>query len=277
MSRSRVGLTLGLAVLVGALLGWAAFRLAGPLPLASADPSPPVSVPPATATASPTPTPTPTASPTPTPSPTPSPTSSPTTKAAKPARPVRTTAPRPPTAAPPSVSTPPPFTVAALLPAAQFREFGWGEASVTQSWNDLPSEQITYCTEVTSNDGPIEAAYAARYQGESTTAAETVVRFESTAAARTAVQGLIGRIGACEPPDGESAGLAAERMAAPAPDGISELYLWNTTGPPTVEGVVGLARAGDRIALVSLESETTDPVQTTQVGALMLAAGQRLR
>lgn len=267
MTRSRVWLTLGLAVLVGALVGLTVFRLAGPLPLATAQPSASASAP----TAS-----TPSVSPTPTPSPSPTPTPSPTPKATKSAKPARTTA--PPAKAPsPSVSTPPPFTVAALLQPAEFRDAGWGEATVTQSWNDLPSEQITDCTEITADDGPIEAAYAARYQGLSTTAGEQVVRFESTSAARKAVQAMIKRIAECEPAGGEFAGLASERMEAPAPDGISELYLWNTTGPPTVEGAVGLARADDRIALVSLESETTDPVQTTQVGALMLAAGRRLR
>lgn len=267
MTNSRVWLTLGLAVLVGALIGLTVFRLAGPLPHAAAGPSTPASVPPTPATASPTPT--PTASPSPTPSPTP--------KATKSAKPARSTAAPPPKTPSPSVSTPPPFTADALLQPSEFEERGWGSATQTQSWNDLPSEQITSCTEVTSADGPIEAAYAATYEGLSTTAGEMVVRFESSAAARKAVQDLIGRIGECEPAGGEFAGLAAARMKAPAPDGISELYLWNTTGPPNVEGAVGLARAQDRIALVTLRSEATDPVQTTQVGALTLQAGRRLR
>lgn len=265
MSHSRLWLTLGLAVAVGLFAGFAIFRIAGPLPFAAGQPSTPSpSAPPATSAS---PSPTPTASPSVTPSPTP--------KATKSAKPARTTA--PPRKAPsPSVSTPPPFTEAALLQPAQFSEHGWDNATQTRFWDGFADEQITACTEVTAADGPVESAYAATYAGNLTVGAETVVRFTSTAAAEKAVIGLLDRIDVCVPAGGESTGLKSQPMTPPAAEGLDELYLWNTTGEPNTEGVVGLARAGDRLALVSLTSDETDPAETTEVRPLMLQAGRRL-
>jgi len=263
MRHTGLWLTMSLAVVVGVVAGVALFTGVGPIPLpnrpasTSRVPSDP---------ASESGTPSPRAS-----------SSAPPSASSSPSRSESGTRTATPSAAT-SATSEPPFTARALLQPAEFLERGWGSATVSKTWTQIPPVQVTSCAAPADGDGAIVAAHAATYRGRSTTAAEVVARYDTEKAAQDAVQTLIDRIAECaDPADGEP-DLTVEPMQVPDPDGISEVYLWNTTGPAgtSTEGAIGVARAGDRIALLSMVSTTTDPVGTTKVGSLVLQAGRRL-
>lgn len=178
----------------------------------------------------------------------------------------------------PRQSSAPPFTKLALLQPADFLARGWGAALVDGTWDDFPPDQITSCTEIEAKDAHRVAAYAAVYRKKSTTGTEIVVRYANEATARTVMATVIERIAACaEQPTGDP-DLAVNALAAPDPAGVSEIHLWRTTGVAgsTARGVVAIVRAGDRIALLTMISLTTDPIVDTEYASLALAAGRRL-
>lgn len=269
MRRGGVVTTMIAAVVVGLLAGVVLFTQVGPVPLAIGRPTGGPSGPSSTAAPSPSASPS-AAAPTPSTS---SPTPTPSTSA--------------PSSPEPSAPTPsdPAFTVRALLQPEEFQTVGgWGTTSLVDSWQGLPPEQVTSCTEPAGADGERVATHSAVYRGRSTTGAEVVIRYADADAAEVAVSRMIERITACaDQPDGDPE-LTVTDLPAPDPEELSEVYLWDTTAvvkKGTAQGAIGIARAGDRIAFLTLISLSTDPVggkkkATTDLDALLLQAGRRL-
>lgn len=253
MRRWQRGLFVVLAVVVGAATGVVLFSTVGPIPLrptASGDPTSsgmPSSDPTSHDTAS---TPAPKRLVTPTPAPDPS---------------------------------APPFTELALLQPENLDEHNWHETQLGETWDWLPRRQITSCAQMSPTDGQPVEAYAATYEGRVTTAAEIVVRYPHESAAREAMQRLSDRIDACADSPQDQPQLEAESISPPREEDAIEVVLWQTTAAEgEAQGVVGIARADDRLAFLSLLSpkpgstEVLDPLESTYVDALYVYAGRRL-
>lgn len=157
----------------------------------------------------------------------------------------------------------PPFTIKALLQPADWTERGWGSAEITGSLDRLPGESVTGCAD-TSGWGELEpVAFWATYQGDQTEAGEVVARFadadEATKAAAQAVDGIYacGGVSGDHEPDGVEGG-------------------WWETETETGRAVLAVTRSGDRVMVLSMESATSDPAETTDVDSLVRQATARL-
>lgn len=275
MRRTGTWATLIGAVLIGVLAGVMLFARVGPLPISTAQPSGPSS-PDSAGPSRPGPSSPPPSSADPSDSP-----SSPSTPA------VSSPPASPSPSDTPSGSTPsePPFTAKALLQPSEFEEFGtWGRTTTVRTWDGVPPDQVTSCTEPDDGEGRQVAAHAAVYRGKSTTAVEIVIRYADEETAKAAVIRMLDRVDACADQPAGDPDLTAEMIQAPDPDELSASYLWDTTGADgsTAQGAIGIVRAGDRVALLTLISLTSDPVGTTKekgttdLGPLLVQAGRRL-
>lgn len=268
MRRSEVRVALGLSVVLGVIIGAVLHNQLGPI--TSAGGSPPPS--PGTSRSA---TPTPSAQPS---SPTPTASSAPASSA-------------PPSSAPespdPSEEDGPPFTHDALLNADHLIEHGWESAGPVDDWDGVPPEQITACAHLASDD--VVEAYAAKLDGtaegdQPIASAEVVMRFADVETAEGALAELVRQVNACESaPPGEST-LEPTRLDPPDPDDkVDEAVVWSAEGENgQVLAAIGVARADDRVALLSLSAfgkdgaEPVDPLGTTDFFELTVYAGRRL-
>lgn len=173
----------------------------------------------------------------------------------------------------------PPFTERALLLPGEFQDRGWVSAQVVDHADDVPVPAITPCTTIDRGADGLVAAYASTYASARTRAAEVVVRFDSVGRAKDTFTTLREAVTHCAdspPASGRRVRVGEEHRAGPS--GVSDLRWWTTrplTGGAT-RGVIGLVRAQDRLLLISLDSEISDPAQTTQIESLLTQAGRRL-
>lgn len=198
---------------------------------------------------------------------------SPSAPTARPSAP--TSSPSVPTSSP---AAQPAFTRLALLTPQEFLQRGWGAARLVDRFAQIPSPAITPCAAVQPDQEGVRAGYAATYASERTEAAEVVARFDTVSRAENTFRELRAAVAGCA--DASVAGDRVRVVAAhhPDPGGISELRWWNTQaldGGPA-RGVVGVVRVDDRIAVLSLRSDVTDPADTTRIESLLVRAGRRL-
>ena len=257
-------MALGLSVVVGVIVGVVLFTQLGPFPSAGDGETPgPGASPSAIPTESP---------------------------AADPSSPPPSSPPPPTTEPNPTDSSDPDpaFTEAALLNPDHLLERGWETAGIINNWEDLPPDQINQCAQLSAEDGVVDA-YAATMDGtaegeQPISSAEVVMRFPDEATAETAMAELVRQVNACESaPPGES-NLTSTRLDPTDPDPkVGEALVWSAEGGDgQVLAMIGLARAGDRIALLSLVSfgkdgvPPLDPLGSTDVFELTVYAGRRL-
>lgn len=157
-----------------------------------------------------------------------------------------------------------PFTNKALLQTDEFRRYGWGSATVTDSYQTPPDTDLTGCGGFTDDEPGLAAAYGASYRGEQSTAHEVVARFDSVAEAKQKSEELHQSAADCS-------GVGS-RQDIP---GVENGHWWPRTVGDT-RGVVAVCRDGDRLLVLSVTSETSDPVQTTQIPELLRRATERL-
>lgn len=250
-----VGLALGLAALVGILIGVVLFNQVGPFPLLTSGPSTGTSSPPDNSGSTTPEVPSPGAV-------TPSPDESPSDD---------------------SDPSDAPFTKLALLQPENFDQHNWKSTKVLDTWEEEPSTQITSCTDLPIKGKQPIAVYAARYEGRVTIAAEIVARYPTEKAAKAAVERLTNQIKECDDRAETEPELTTKKVSEPDATQDIDVTIWSTSSDDdSTLGVVGIARAGDRLALLSLVSpgpgsaEVVDPRDTTYVDALYVYAGRRL-
>lgn len=178
----------------------------------------------------------------------------------------------------PSPSHGPAFTRLALLGPQNFLERGWGSARQIDEYDRLPPAAITPCTTVRSGQDGLRVGYAATYASERSGAVEIVARFEDEQHATSAYDGMRADVAGCA-----DSSTAADRVRItdshqPRSAQITEMRWWNTRPLQrgSARGVIGLVRVDDRVALISLRSDVTDPAETTQITSLLTEAGRRL-
>jgi hypothetical protein len=200
--------------------------------------------------------------------PTPTPTSTPTSS---------TNAPRPSA----SAATPldePAFTTLSLLTPREFLERGWGAARLVDRFDQIPSPAITPCVTVPPGTEGLRTGYAATYASERTEAAEVVARFDTSADAADEFDAMRATVAGCADASAPTGRLRMVAAHHPTPTGTSELRWWNTRplddGP--ARGVLGLVRVDDRVAVLTLRSDVSDPAKTTKIESLLVQAGRRL-
>lgn len=256
-------MALALAVVVGVIVGVVLFNRLGPFPSPSGQESPASGSPSPSAAPTDSPTSTPSAEPTPSPSPTQSDEESPDDPA-------------------------PPFTQDALVSPEHLLERGWETVRPVNQWDGLPPDQITKCTAITADDGVIDA-HAATIDGtaegeQPISSAEVVARFEDEATAEKVMADLVRRVNACSSaPPGESTMTPGQNDHPDPDDKVDESVLWPAEGEGGQSlAMIGLSRADDRIALITLGSvgkdgaEPLDPFGSLDVFELTTYAGRRL-
>lgn len=261
-------MALGLSVVVGVIVGVVLFNQLGPFPSGDGSKSPG----PGTS-----------ASATPSGSSSPDPSSPPPSS--------------PPPSSPPAGEEPSPtdsadadpaFTQDALLSIDHMIENGWESAGPVDNWDALPPEQITQCAQLGSDDQVVDA-YAATIDGlaggdKPISSAEVVMRFPDTETAEEAMADLVRQVNACDSaPPGESTLTPGSPEHPGTDDKVDDTVVWSAEGEDgKALAVIGLARADDRIALLSLSSfgkdgaEPLDPKESADIDALTIYAGRRL-
>lgn len=182
----------------------------------------------------------------------------------------------------------PPFTQGALLTIDHLLESGWESGGPINNWDGLPPTQITQCAQLSSDDQVIDA-YAATIDGvaegeQPIFSAEVVMRFPDTETAEQAMAKLVRQVNACDSaPPGESTMTPGSPEHPGTDDKVDDTVVWSAEGEDgKALAVIGLARADDRIALLSLSSfgsdgtEPLDPKESADVNALTIYAGRRL-
>jgi hypothetical protein len=146
------------------------------------------------------------------------------------------------------------------------------------SFDELPSPAITPCTTVDPDRRGVVAGYAATYASDRTSAAEVVARFDSADQAGDAYSELRAAIAGCADASSSPNRVRITGSHHPGVSGIDDLRWWNTRPleEGAARGVIGIVRVGDRIALLSLSSNLSDPAETTQIESLLTQAGRRL-
>jgi hypothetical protein len=166
----------------------------------------------------------------------------------------------------------------ALLQPGDFLERGWGSARQVDEFDRLPSSAITPCTTVEPGQDGLRSAFAATYASQRSGAAEVVARFDDTRRAEGAYDGMRAAVAGCADSSTAPDRVRITDSHRPRHDGISEMRWWNTrplqSGP--ARGVIGLVRVDDRVALISLRSDVSDPAETTRIASLLAEAGRRL-
>lgn len=183
-----------------------------------------------------------------------------------------------PSAATPTRPDEPAFTRLALLTPEEFLQRGWGAARLVDRFDHIPAPAITPCVTVPPGTPGLRAGYAATYASDRTEAAEVVARFDTAKQAADELGVLRATVAGCA-----NASAAPDRLRTvaahhPTPAGTSELRWWNTRpmdGGPA-RGVVGLVQVDDRVALLNLRSDVSDPAKTTKIESLLIQAGRRL-
>lgn len=173
----------------------------------------------------------------------------------------------------------PAFTRAALLADADFLARGWGKAETLSVSDGVPDPAVTLCASVGDDADGLRSAYAATYRGLQTDGAEQVVRFRTVAAAEDAFADLTDQVEACDTAPKRAARVTLGTRHEPELPPLSKA-LWWSTGPADdgvdAQGIVGIVRVDDRIACVTLTSETSDPADTVEIESLLTQAGRRL-
>lgn len=256
-------MALGLSVVVGVIVGVVLFSQLGPFPSGDGNESPG----PATSASA-----------------APSDTSPPPPSSPQPSSPPASEEPSPTDTS----ETDPAFTEEALLNTDHMVENGWESADPVNNWDGLPPEQITQCAQLGSDDKIIDA-YAATMDGlaegdQPISSAEVVMRFPDSKTAEWAMAELVRQVNACESaPPGESAMTPGSTEHPGTDDKVDDTALWSAEGEDgKALAVIGLARADDRVALLSLSSfgqdgaDPLDPKGSADVYALTIYAGRRL-
>lgn len=188
-------------------------------------------------------------------------------------------APTPTSASPsPAPSQEPAFTRLALLQPKNFLDRGWGTARQIDEFDQLPSTAITPCTTVPSSQPGLRAGFAATYASERSGAAEIVARFDQTQQAESAFDSLRAAVAGCADSSTAPDRVRITDTHHPQSDAVSEVRWWNTRPleSGSARGVIGLVRVDDRVALISLRSDVSDPAETTEISSLLVEAGKRL-
>ncbi|MBA8794892.1 hypothetical protein FHX74_002520 [Friedmanniella endophytica] len=191
------------------------------------------------------------------------------------------TTPSPSASAEPSDDSTPAFTERALLQPANLTANGWKSAEMYKRYAGLPGGAITPCAEITTGDTGVVEGYAARYASSHTGAIELVARFSSESAAQREYSQLVNLVANCADSAYEPKLAVSESSRTVEADGVDNVQWWNTTSSDGGRGIIGIVRAQDRIAYLTMSSPDSDPDNTqpggtTDIAAVLTVAGQRL-